>query len=75
MTQQQVAELIGVTQESVSQIERREDIFLSTLGKYIRALGGELELTAIFGDRRVQLLTALEAQRRREAGETSSTSA
>ena len=59
MTQRQVAASMGVTQESVSQIERRNEILLSTLLKYVDALGGTLEVTAVVGDQRVQLLTAL----------------
>ena len=59
MTQEQVAASMGVTQESVSQIERRNEILLSTLLKYVDALGGTLEVTAVVGDQRVQLLTAL----------------
>jgi DNA-binding XRE family transcriptional regulator len=68
MTQEQVAELMGVTQESVSQIERRDEIMWSTLRKYVAALGGTLEVTAVVGERRVQLLTALEARERRQTG-------
>lgn len=56
MTQEQVAELMGITQESVSQIERRDAILLSTLHKYVRALGGTLEVTAVVGERRVPLM-------------------
>ena len=53
MTQEQVAALMGITQESVSQIERRDEILLSTLLKYVDALGGTLEVTAVVGDQRI----------------------
>ena len=59
VTQQQMAGALGVSQSSVSQlesrIERREDLYVSTLGRYVAALGGHLELTAVFPERRVQL--------------------
>jgi DNA-binding XRE family transcriptional regulator len=68
MTQQQVAASMGVTQESVSQIERRNEILLSTLLKYVDALGGTLEVTAVVGDQRVHLLTALRDRDARAGG-------
>lgn len=47
-TQVEVAEVLGVTQDSVSRLEQRADIMLSTLRKYIRAMGGNLSLLAEF---------------------------
>lgn len=46
LTQEDVAELLDVTQPYVSKFERRGDMLLSTLYSYIRALGGELEIRA-----------------------------
>jgi DNA-binding XRE family transcriptional regulator len=60
MTQEQVAQLLGITQESVSQIERRDEILLSTLNKYVQALGGKLEVTAVVGEQRVPLMPAFD---------------
>ncbi len=54
-TQVEVAETAGSTQSEVSRSERREDHLVSTLRQYVRALGGELELTARFGDKSVRL--------------------
>jgi transcriptional regulator with XRE-family HTH domain len=47
-TQVDVARQLGITQDSVSRLEQRADILLSTLRKYIEALGGELSLVAEF---------------------------
>ena len=44
LTQEQLAGRLSITQENVSRLERRKDMRLSTLRKYIEALGGELEL-------------------------------
>ena len=55
-TQHQVAEVLGVSQANVSRIEREEDIYLSTLRRYVAALGGELEINAVFPDRTVALV-------------------
>ncbi len=47
-TQVELAESLGVAQGSVSKIENAADMYLSTLRKFVRALGGELHLTATF---------------------------
>lgn len=51
LTQQQVADRLGMTQPEVSKLERRRDVRLSTLRAYVGALGGELVVTARFDDR------------------------
>jgi DNA-binding XRE family transcriptional regulator len=52
MTQEKLAAMLGVKQESVSNLEKRSDMLLSTLREYIEALGGELQLRATFPGRR-----------------------
>lgn len=54
-TQEELAELVNASQSQISETERRGDHRLSTLRRYIQALGGELEIIANFGDRRVRL--------------------
>jgi DNA-binding XRE family transcriptional regulator len=51
LTQERMAELMGVEQESVSRLERRADLLLSTLSSYVTAMGGKLRLVAEFPDR------------------------
>jgi len=48
VTQVDVAERLGVSQGNVSELERRDDLFLSTLRGYVEALGGRLEVAAVF---------------------------
>ncbi|MGA3185461.1 MAG: XRE family transcriptional regulator [Candidatus Dormiibacterota bacterium] len=55
LTQVQVAEVLDVTQGNVSRLERSEDLYVSTLSRYVAALGGHLELTAVFPDQVVPL--------------------
>ena len=50
-TQTQVAEVLGVGQDSVSRMENRSDMLLSTLRRYVEAMGGTLALVAQFPDR------------------------
>lgn len=45
-----VAKHLNIAQPNVSQIESRPDLLLSTLGQYVEALGGRLELHAKFPD-------------------------
>jgi transcriptional regulator with XRE-family HTH domain len=54
-TQVELAELLEVTQGAISQLEGRHDILLSRLAKYVRALGGDLELVARFPDSDVRI--------------------
>ena len=58
-TQVQVAKKLGVTQDSVSRLEQRSDLLLSTLRSYVEALGGSLSLIAEFPDQNPVLLTGI----------------
>jgi DNA-binding XRE family transcriptional regulator len=50
LTQQQLAEVWGKDQVSISQLEKRADMLLSTLRSYVEAMGGELDLVVRFKD-------------------------
>jgi hypothetical protein len=52
ITQDELARLMATTQPNVSRIERGGEMELSTLRSYIEALGGRLEITAVFDDER-----------------------
>ncbi len=52
MTQVELAGHLDAPQGSVSKIEHAADMYLTTLRKYVEALGGELHLTAVFPDGR-----------------------
>lgn len=49
-TQQTIAEIMRVPQSAVSKIERRTDTYVSTIRRYLEAMGGELEIIARFPD-------------------------
>lgn len=62
MSQVSVAKALDMEQESVSRIERRTDLLLSTMRKYVAAMGGDLKLIAEFPDRpsiQIDTLSAL----------------
>lgn len=48
MTQEQLASDLHVSQASVAKLERRVDMYLSTLRRFVEAMGGELEIVARF---------------------------
>lgn len=48
LTQTQLAQVLQVSQGAVSKVERRTDMYISTLRSYIQATGGDLQIRAIF---------------------------
>lgn len=50
MTQDQLAADLHINQASVAKLERRTDMYLSTLRRFVEAMGGELEIVARFPD-------------------------
>jgi DNA-binding XRE family transcriptional regulator len=50
LTQEQLAKVLRVKQAAVSKLERRTDMYLSTLEGVIKAMGGRLEILARFPD-------------------------
>jgi plasmid maintenance system antidote protein VapI len=54
-SQQQVAEVLGMKQPSLSKLEKQSDMQISTLRRIVNALGGELEVVAKFPTGKVKL--------------------
>ena len=50
MTQEQLASDLHINQASIAKLERRADMYLSTLRRFVEAMGGELEFVARFPD-------------------------
>jgi transcriptional regulator with XRE-family HTH domain len=57
LTQTRVAKVLGVTQDSVSRLEKRSDLLLSTLQKTIQAMGGDVRIVAEFPGRAPVILS------------------
>ena len=55
LTQVDAARAAEMTQSELSRVESRGDHRISTLRRYVEALGGRLEVAAVFGGRRVKL--------------------
>ena len=50
LSQERLAEILETKQANVSRIERRTDMYISTLRSYIEAMGGELNIVAKFSN-------------------------
>jgi len=55
LSQEQLARVLRVKQASVSKLERRTDMYIQTLRSYIEAMGGTLEITALFPEGKVRI--------------------
>lgn len=55
LTQQQLAETLKVDQSAISKLERRTDMYVSTLERFIEAMGGRLEIRAVFPEGSVRI--------------------
>ena len=64
LSQQELAEVLGLNQATISKLERRTDMYLSSLRRFVEAMGGQLEITARFPEGRVliQLFEDLEEE-------------
>ena len=55
LSQEDVAEMLKVTQGYVSKLERQDDMLVSKLYAYVEALGGQVEIRATFSNQEVQI--------------------
>ena len=59
LTQVRIAKALGITKDSLSRLEKRSDLLLSTLRKTVKAMGGNLSLVAEFPDRGPVVLSGI----------------
>jgi transcriptional regulator with XRE-family HTH domain len=59
LTQARVAKKLGITQDSVSRLEKRSDLLISTLRRTVKAMGGDVRIVAEFPDRAPVVLSEL----------------
>ena len=56
MTQETLAKALNISQGAVSKMERRADMYISSLQGIVRAMGGRMEIRAIFPDGSVAVI-------------------
>ena len=54
-SQEDIAEMLKVTQGYVSKLERQDDMLVSNLYAYVEALGGEVQIRAKFPNQEIQI--------------------
>ena len=64
LSQAKLAQTLHVNQAAISKMERRTDMYISTLREYIRAMGGDLEIVAKFPDGTVKITNFSERELR-----------
>ncbi|MDP9165546.1 MAG: helix-turn-helix domain-containing protein [Actinomycetota bacterium] len=57
LSQRDVAALLGISQARVASIEKSRNVTVDVLDRYVQAVGGQLEITARRGGKRLPLLT------------------
>jgi transcriptional regulator with XRE-family HTH domain len=55
LSQEEMANVMKLKQPAISKIEKNTDMFISTLRRYIEAMGGELNITARFDDQEIRI--------------------
>jgi DNA-binding transcriptional regulator YiaG len=67
LSQQEIAQTLNIGQGSVAKIEKRADMYVSTLRRVIEAMGGELEIVARFPDHTVKIRNFAELSEKESA--------
>lgn len=62
LSQKALAEILHVQQPTIAKLEKRTDMYLSTLRSHIQAMGGDLEITARFPDGNVRITNLSETE-------------
>jgi DNA-binding XRE family transcriptional regulator len=55
VTREHLAKILGIRQSAVSKMERRADMYVSTLQSMIKAMGGTLQIVAVFPEGKVEI--------------------
>ena len=70
LTQANLASVLGVNQGSVSKMEKRADMYISTLRNFIQAMGGQLQIKAVFPEGEVEIEQFRDASRSEDSEQT-----
>lgn len=62
-SQAEFAERLGTSQPNVSQLERSDDLQVSSIAKYVHALGGQLQVNAVIGEATFPLIEDVDSDK------------
>jgi transcriptional regulator with XRE-family HTH domain len=69
LTQVSLARVLKVNQGSVSKMEKRADMYVSTLRSFIQAMGGQLQIKAVFAEGEVEIEQFEDAENAQDAND------
>lgn len=55
LSQEEIATALNINQASVARMEKRTDMYIGTLRRFVQAMGGELDIIARFPDRQIRI--------------------
>jgi transcriptional regulator with XRE-family HTH domain len=55
LSQEEIAKILNVKQPAISKIEKNTDMYISTLRRFIEAMGGELDISARFNNQHIRI--------------------
>ncbi|MBU9698009.1 helix-turn-helix domain-containing protein [Rhodobacteraceae bacterium HSP-20] len=55
LSQEEIAAALNINQASVARMEKRTDMYIGTLRRFVQAMGGELDIIARFPDRQIRI--------------------
>jgi transcriptional regulator with XRE-family HTH domain len=70
ISQERLAKALHIKQPNVAKLEKRTDIYISTLRATIEAMGGTLDIVARFPEGKVRITNFSSIGKKRQAGET-----
>lgn len=71
LSQEEIGQMLQIGQGSVAKIEKRADMYVSTLRRFIQAMGGDLEIVARFPNRTIKITNFAELSQKLRATEAS----
>jgi transcriptional regulator with XRE-family HTH domain len=74
LSQEQLAQILSIKQAAVSKLEKRTDMYVSTLRNFIKGMGGDLEIIAKFPDGSIEIGQFGNIAAKTEKGDSASSS-
>ena len=70
MTQEELGHRLGLKQAAISRMERRTDVYVSTLAKFVEGMGGQLEIRVVFPNGTIRINQFSDAREAAQKGKS-----